>query len=129
MHWMERAGVALRRTRQETAKLWTLYKSRCHDLRGLRRELGKRNAEVSQLKAENEALKSTVRKAEATAEAAIRRRTELQENFDAYKVGIAGPSDHFGDAEEEDEEEEEENVSAGYWNSRGRGTAARYGRA
>ncbi len=129
MHWMERAGDALRKTREETTKLWTLYKSRCHDLRGLRRELGKRYAEVSQLKAENEALKSSVRKAEAAAEAAIRRRTELQEDFDAYKAGIAGPSDHFGDAEEEDDKEEEENVSAGYWRSRGRGRASRYGRA
>ncbi len=123
VHWMERAGAALRRTREETAKLWTLYKSRCHDLRGLRRELGKRKAEVAQLKAENAALKSSARKAEAAAEVAIRRRTELQEEFEAYKDGIAGPLAQYGDAEDEDDEEEEENVSAAY-RSRGR---ARYG--
>ncbi len=106
---MERAGAALTRTRQETAKLWTLYKSRCHDLRGLRKELGKRNAEVAQLRADNAALKSSSRKAEAAAAAAIRRRTELEEEFNAYKAGIAWPLDQFGDAEDEDEEEEVEN--------------------
>ena len=127
MHWMERAGVALKRTREETAKLWTISKSRCHDLRRLRRELWKRNAEVSQLKAENAALKSSVCKAEAAAEAAIRRRTELQEEFNAYKAGIAGPSHKFVDAEDADDEDEEENVSAAYCRSRVRGRAARNG--
>ena len=123
---MERAGTALRRTREETAKLWTLHKSRCHDLRGLRRDLWKRNAEVAQLKADNAALKSSARKAEAAAAAAIRRRTELEEELDAYKAGIVGPQDQFSATEDGDDEEE--NVSADDWRSRGRKGNARYGR-
>ena len=127
MHWMGRAGVALKKTREYTARLWPLYKSRCHDIRGLRRELGNRNVEVAQLKAENAPLKSQLQKAEMEAELAVRHRTKLQDDYNAYKARIAGPSDKFCDADDEDNEEEEENVSAAYWRSVGRGRAAHYG--
>ena len=104
VEWMGRAGRALLKAKDEGAGLWPLYKSRCADLRAVRKLLRKRNSELDALKAEkealtaeNEALRRRADAADKDAEIAVRRRTELQEKYDAYIAQMEwGNPENFG---------------------------------
>ncbi len=83
---MDRAGRALRRSKEFGSRLWPLYKARCGELRALKRLDKQKEADLAALKAEKEALRARAEAAEKEAEIAVRRRTELQEILDAFKA-------------------------------------------
>ncbi len=83
---MDRAGRALRRAKEFGNKLWPLYKARCAELRAVKKQEKKMEAELAAMKAENQALRSRAERAEREAEVAVRRRTELQELYDSEKA-------------------------------------------
>ncbi len=83
IEWLDRAGRALRNSKEEGSRLWPLYKARCGELRALKKLEKKKDADLAALKAENEALRARAATAEREAEVAVRRKTELQEALDA----------------------------------------------
>ncbi len=103
IEWLDRAGRALRRSREEGAQLWPLYKARCAELRALKKLEKRKEADLAALKAENAALRARAEAAEREAERAVRRRTELQDvlNFEKARHEVGDP-DNFGSTTSEE---------------------------
>ncbi len=120
IEWLDRAGRALRRAKEEGNCLWPLYKARCADLRAMRRLMRTKDADLAALKAENEALRARAEAAEREAEISVRRRTELQELLDRAKARTeCGDPKFFGSSTSE------EGSSVAFSRGCGRGLAGR----
>ncbi len=103
MEWLDRAGRALRKAKENGARLWPLYKARCAELRALKKLERRKEADLAALKAENAALRARAEAAEREAEVAVRRRTELQEVLDAAQAQNEwGDPIQFGSSTKED---------------------------
>ena len=103
IEWLDRAGRALRKAKEDGARLWPLYKARCAELRAIKKLERRRDADLAALKAENAALRARAEAAERAAEIAVRRRTELQEIFDgAQALNELGDPNHFGTSTSEE---------------------------
>ncbi len=103
MEWLDRAGRALRRAKEEGSKLWPLYKQRCAELRAVKKVEKKKDSDLAALKAENEALRARAEAAEREAELAVRRRSELQDILaKEHGWNQLGDPQQFGSSTSED---------------------------
>ena len=114
IEWLDRAGRALRKAKENGSRLWPLYKARCAELRAMRKLERRREADLAALKAENAALRARAEEAEREAEIAVRRRTELQEVVDAVQA-----QNEWGDPNQFGSSTNEENSDVAFSRRRG----------